>query len=130
MPAQVSLQDLFHRVPTDSQVMSHVLHGHDPAKFDDEPLEPPRVAPIRICKGNFHLPNRSTDHANHSLNKKLDKGGTQTDRESHPRSTDRPFLLHVSTPAMGTLESSGVLLDFEFRTTLFESRMHMADSSS
>jgi hypothetical protein len=91
-------------------------------------VERPGVSPVRISKRDVHLSECSTDETTQSLHVPLDQRGTQTDRQSDPRAPDRPFLLHGSTPAMGTLERRWVLTDSENRPSLLESRMRMMDS--
>jgi hypothetical protein len=127
-PLEISLLDILDRVPTDSQVVSHIPHGHVPAQLQHVPLESPRVSPIRVGKGDICLPKRPTDETPQSLNAPLDQGGTQTDGQRHPGTQDGTLLLHRSTPAMGTLKRRGVLINSENRPALLEPRVHMMDS--
>jgi hypothetical protein len=127
---EISLPDLFDSMPTNSQMASHIPCGHVSGELQDVTLERPGVSPVRISKRDVHLSERSTAETTQSLHVPLDQRGTQTDRQSDPRAPDRPFLLHGSTPATGTLEHRWVLIDSENRPSPLESRMGMMNSPS
>ncbi len=127
---QKSLLDLFDRLPTDSQVVGNILDRRVPGKLKHVPLESPGVSPMRICKGNFHLPNHSTVQTKNSLNQQLDQGRTHTYGQRIPHAPDRAFLLHCSTSTMRTRKRCRILVDSENGAALLESRMYMMDSPS
>jgi hypothetical protein len=129
LPLQESLLDLFDRMPTDSQVLSHILHGHVSGEFQDVAVERPGVPPVRIGERDARLPRHATAQAMQPLNEALNQGRTQTDRESLPHTQYRPLLLHGSTPTTGTRKRRGVLVDPEHGTAFLKSRMDMVDSS-
>jgi len=108
--------------------MSHILHGHVPGELQNVAVERPGVSPVRGGKRDVYLSERSTGETTQSLHVPLDQRGTQTDRQSDPRASDRPFLFHGSTPATGTLERRRVLIDSENRPSLLKARMGMMDS--
>ena len=58
-PLQVGLLDLLDHVPTDAQVLGHVLDGHVPGEFQGVPLKGFGIGDARIGKANLHL----SDHA-------------------------------------------------------------------
>ena len=69
---KVPFLDLFDRMPTDSQMMSHIRHGHVFRELQDVSLEPLRVSAIRLGKADLHLPSHPTSQTEHPLDGKLD----------------------------------------------------------
>jgi hypothetical protein len=57
----MSLEDVFGRMPTDTQVVSHILHGHVATQFDHVAFKSPRMSAIRIGERDLDLPNHSSN---------------------------------------------------------------------
>jgi hypothetical protein len=125
---ELSLLNLLHRMPSDSQVMSHILYRHMPGKLKHISLEASRVSPIGICKRNLHLTNCPAGQTKQALNGPLNEGGTQTYGKRPPQARNRPFLLHVATPTMRTSVGRRVLLDSENRAAFLKPRTNIMDS--
>jgi phosphatidylethanolamine/phosphatidyl-N-methylethanolamine N-methyltransferase len=127
---QRPLLNLFNRVLTDPEVVSHILHAHVPGKLENIALESSRVSPIGVSKGNSHLPDQPTRKTPQSRNVPFDVSRPQPYRECIPHAADRPFPLHCSAPTIGAHQRRGILIDVENRAPFLESRPHMMDSPS
>ena len=130
MPAEVSLLDLFDRMPTDPQMPSHILHGHVFGEVQHIPLKALGVPAIRFGKADLHLPSQPTNQTKHPLDRKLDDRRSQSDRKRDESPKDRPLLPNLTAATGGTRQSCRVLTNAEDRTPLIESRADIVNSPS
>src|SRR5208283_4024299 len=103
MSAEVRLLDLLDCMPTDSQMASHIRHGHVFREFQDIPLKALGVSPVRVGKLDLYLPGHPTGHAVYPLNRKLDNGRSKTDGKRHETAKHGSLPLHFPAPTQGTL---------------------------
>jgi hypothetical protein len=62
-PLQVAGLDVLDGIPTDLEVVGHVLDGHVPRQFQGVALEGPGIAFLGVGESDFHLANAVTDGA-------------------------------------------------------------------
>jgi hypothetical protein len=122
--------DILNRVPTDSQMMSHVCHGHVFAQIPDIALEALGISAIRLSKPSLHLPRDSTVQTEDSLNGKLDNSAPQTNRKSDEPPDYFSFLHDSPTPAYGTCQGCMILTYSKDRPAILETSMNVTHSTS
>jgi hypothetical protein len=125
---KIRLVDLFDRMPADSQMVSHMRHGHPFREFQDVPLEAPGVSTIWVGKPDLHLPDHSTSQTEHPLDGKLDNRRPQANGKRYEPAECRSLLHDLPTPARATLQGRGILAYTKDRLSLLETSMNMVDS--
>src|SRR5208283_3341456 len=127
---KVPFLDLFDRMPTDSQMTSHMRHGHVLRQLQDVSLKPLRASAIRLGKPDLYLPSDPAGQAEHSLDGELDNRRSQTNGKGHEPAKHSPFLHDLPTPTSRTLKGTGVLTNSKDGPSFLETSVNMMHTPS
>ena len=105
--------DLLDGVPTNNQMIGHILDGHEAGEFESVAFEGVRVMFFGIGKGDLDLADLAAVEAEDAWHFEVDERGLPADGQGPEVSFDAALGPNLLGAAMGTAEPFTRLLDVE-----------------
>ncbi len=124
-PLQIGLLDLFDHVPTDAQVVRHVLDGHVLGELQGIPLKGFAIADARIGEPQLHLSDRAAATTLHPGDRQHQVHGLAADRDRAEATAALPSPDNMVRPTNRTTVRFPWLRDGENHLTSDVFRLHI-----
>src|SRR5713101_4708441 len=117
--------DVLDGVPTDLQVLRHVLDRHAAGQLQDVALETARVTFPGVGESEFHLPGLEADKAHHPWHLELEQHRFAADRQRAKSAFLTPLGPDVGVPALGATQAFAWLFNANGHPTAREGLTHL-----